>query len=108
MTRAERQAAKEAALRDKLKQQEAARKQELAQTRKAIAQAQHAQRDEDRKARTRRQARVGKAVDAAGLFAWDDVTLLGVFQALTPLLDIPDPVAVLDALLSDVGEVTHG
>ena len=90
MTRAERLAQTEARARAKLDAQ-----------RTRLAQVQAAQRDEERKALTKRRLLVGKLVDEAGLFSLDDATLAGLFARLTSLVEAPDPVAVLDALLSN-------
>ena len=61
--------------------------------RKALAQIQAAQHDEERKALTKRRLLVGTLVEQAGLFA-----------ALSRLVETPDPVAVLEGLLTDVGD----
>src|SRR2546430_15119065 len=91
MTRAERAARAEARLR--------ARKERIA---KEIAQVQTVQRGEDRKVRDKRRYLVGKMVDDAGLFAWTDADLTAVFQALTSLLTVSQPGAVLASFLQDV------
>jgi hypothetical protein len=90
MTRAERLAQTEARARVKLDAQ-----------RTRLAQVQAAQREEERKALTKRRLLVGKLVDEAGLFSLDNATLAGLFARLTALVEAPDPVAVLDALLRD-------
>jgi len=46
---------------------------------------------------------VGELADQAGLFALDDTTIAALFALLAPLVHVPDPVAVLDAMLRDVG-----
>lgn len=48
-----------------------------------------------------RRKKVGLDVDEAGLFVWDDATLILLFAQLARLRDTPNPVAVLEALLSD-------
>jgi hypothetical protein len=78
-------------------------KAQLEAQRKALAQIQAAQHDEERKALTKRRLLVGTLVEQAGLFALSDTVLTGLFAALSHLVETPDPVALLDALLSDVG-----
>ena len=90
MTRAERLAQTEAHARAKLDAQ-----------RTRLAQVQAQQRDAERQALHRRRVLVGKLVDEAGLFSLDDQTLAGLFTQLTPLVEAPDPVALLAGLLSD-------
>src|SRR5262245_46586786 len=107
MTHKERLAAQEADLRQKLLDIEAARQRDLADQRKALAKVLSQQREDERKARDARRYAVGKAADQAGLFVWDNTTLDGLFQALALLRDVPDPVAVLEGLLTDV-EVAAG
>jgi hypothetical protein len=92
MTRQERAARREQRLKEAL----ATKARELAQV-----QAQH--RADERAQRTKRRVIVGTMADAAGLFVWDDTTLRGLFQMLAMLRETPDPVAVLEGLLSDVG-----
>jgi hypothetical protein len=58
-----------------------------------------------RKALARRRQQVGRLAEQAGLLAWDDATLAGLFQALALLRETPEPVAVLEGLLT--GEVVH-
>jgi hypothetical protein len=59
------------------------------------------QREQARKARTRRRYAVGALADDAGLLAWDDGILSALFAALATLADIPNPVAVLESVLTD-------
>jgi hypothetical protein len=88
MTRAER-----AALRaQRLKETLAAKSQQLAQIESQNRAAERAE-------RARRRQRVGTLADEAGLFAWDDSTLAGLFAALARLAQAPNPVAVLEGLL---------
>ena len=91
MTREER-AAKRA---QRLKEDIAAKGQELAQV-------EAQQRADARAKRDRRRQRVGTLADAAGLLVWDDTTLTGLFQILATLRETPDPVAVLESLLADM------
>src|SRR5215813_13201652 len=90
MTREER-AAKRA---ERLKEDIAAKGQELAQI-------EAQQRADARAKRDRRRQRVGTLAEAAGLLIWDDTTLAGLFQILATLRETPDPVAVLERLLAD-------
>ena len=90
MTREER-AAKRA---QRLKEDIAAKGQELAQV-------EAQQRADARAKRDRRRQRVGTLADHAGLLIWDDTTLTGLFQILATFRETPDPVAVLERLLAD-------
>ena len=90
MTRDER-AAKRA---QRLKEDIAAKGQELAQV-------EAQQRADARAKRDRRRQRVGTLAEAAGLLIWDDTTLTGLFQMLATFRETPDPVAVLERLLAD-------
>lgn len=47
----------------------------------------------------RRRMVAGKIVDDAGLFAWSNADLQTVFQALSRLVDVSNPAAVIEALL---------
>jgi hypothetical protein len=51
--------------------------------------------------RARRRKKVGLLADEAGLFVWDDTTLAQLFGQLARLAETPNPVAMLDSLLSD-------
>ena len=77
-------------------------KAQLEAQRKALAQIQAAQYAEEKKALSRRRQLVGTMADQAGLFALDDPTIAALFALLAPLVHVPDPVAVLDAMLSEV------
>ena len=90
MTREER-AAKRA---QRLKEDIAAKGQELAQV-------EAQQRADARAKRDRRRQRVGTLADHAGLLIWDDTTLAGLFQILATLRETPDPVAVLERIGSE-------
>ena len=87
-------------------------KAQLEAQRKALAQIQAAQYAEEKKARTKRRLVVGTLVEDAGLFVLDDTTLAGLFAALSRLVETPDPVGVLEGLLSDgsgpLGRPVHG
>jgi hypothetical protein len=97
MTREER-AAKRA---QRLKEDIAAKGQELAQV-------EAQQRADARAKRDRRRQRVGTLAEAAGLLIWDDTTLAGLFQILATLRETPDPVAVLEALVGDTSLALTG
>jgi hypothetical protein len=90
MTRAERAALREQRLKDQLATASRQRAHLEAQERAAA-----------RTARARRHQRVGALADAAGLFVWDDTTLAQLFTLLRPLTQMPNPEAVLEALLAD-------
>jgi hypothetical protein len=90
MTRDERAAKRAQRLKDDI----AAKGQELAQV-------EAQQRADARAKRDRRRQRVGTLADAAGLLIWDDTTLAGLFQILATFRETPDPVAVLESLLAD-------
>jgi hypothetical protein len=90
MTRDERAAKRAQRLKDDI----AAKGQELAQV-------EAQQRADARAKRDRRRQRVGTLAEAAGLFIWDETTLAGLFQILATLRETPDPVAVLESLLAD-------
>ena len=97
-TRAERLANAEKLAREQLERQ-----------RIRLAKVQAQQREEERRALTKRRLVVGELADQAGLFALDDTTLAGLFALLATLKALPDPVAVLDALLCDamLGTTAH-
>src|SRR5438270_1075758 len=80
---------------------------QLERQRTRLAKVQAQQREEERRALTKRRQLVGTMVDEAGLFALDDVTLAVLFSLVATLLDAPDPVAVLEGLLRD-GRGTPG
>jgi hypothetical protein len=87
-------------------------KDELAAKARKLAQAQAQKRAAERAARTKRRIIVGTMADDAGLFLWDDTTLRGLCQLLALLRETPNPVAVLEGLLSDgdgqPGRSVHG
>jgi len=101
MTKAEQRAKHRTDLLAKLADEEAAYKQRQAENKKALEQLDKQDREADKKAREKRRYQLGKLADDTGLLAWDDLTLTGLFQALTLLLDTPDPVAVLEGVLTD-------
>ena len=71
----------------------------------AKVQAQH--QAEERKAFQKRCLQVGALAHEAGLFLLDDATLSQLFSLLARVVETPNPVAVLDALLSDAGGPTE-
>jgi hypothetical protein len=76
-------------------------KDELDAKKRQLAQVEAQQRAAARAGRAKRRQRVGALADEAGLCVWEDTTLTGLFQALARLQATPDPVAVLESLLSD-------
>jgi hypothetical protein len=88
---------------ERLERAAARAKAALETQRKALAKIQAAQEEEEKKARTKRRLHVGMLADQAGLLVLDDVTLAVLFSLVATLLDAPDPVALLDGLLSDSG-----
>jgi hypothetical protein len=66
-----------------------------------LAQVEAQQREDARKTRDRRRYAVGTLAEAAGLCSLDDTTLAGLFAELTQLTATPNPVAVLQSMLSD-------
>jgi hypothetical protein len=84
---------------ERLAQTEARARAKLDADRTRLKQVQAQQRDAERQAVHRRRVLVGKLVDEAGLFGLDDATLAGLFAQLSPLVDAPDPVALLAGLL---------
>jgi hypothetical protein len=90
MTRAERAAVREQRLKDHLD----AKNRELAQV-------QAQKRAAERTARDKRRYLVGLLADKAGLLVWDDATLMRLFTLVSPLTQMPNPEAVLEALLAD-------
>ena len=77
-------------------------KAQLETQRKTLAKIQAAQYEEEKKALTKRRLLVGTLADQAGLFALDDTTIAALFSLLAPMVHVPDPVAVLAAMLSEV------
>jgi hypothetical protein len=88
---------------DRLAQTEARAKAKLEAERKRLAGIQGAQRAEHKKLRDKRRYQVGTVADEAGLLAWEDTTLAGLFALLATLREAPNPVALLEGLLSDGG-----
>jgi hypothetical protein len=76
-------------------------KEDIAAKGQELAQVEAQQRADARAKRDRRRQRVGTLADAAGLLIWDDTTLAGLFQILATFRETPDPVAVLESLLAD-------
>src|SRR5262245_50784776 len=80
-------------------EREAKLKDALERARRERAQSEAKDRAEARAALNKRRYHVGAIADDAGLLAWDDATLMGLFQILVRLQELRDPVQVLDALL---------
>ena len=88
---------------ERLAKAEASAKEELARQRERLAKVQARQREDARKALTKRRLLVGEMVLDTPLASLDDQVLQGLFQVLAALVAVPDPVALLEGLLSDVG-----
>ena len=86
---------------ERLAQQGARAKEKLRADRKKLTQATRRRRGEEKRRRTQQQYVVGQLADEAGLLTLDTTTLAGLFRLLGPLTQVPDPVAVLEALLCD-------
>jgi hypothetical protein len=92
MTRAERLVRTEEQARSKLEAQ-----------RKRLAHVQAQRVQQERKLRDKHRYRVGALADEVGLLALSDADLAGLFALLAPLTQVPNPVAVLEALLAAPG-----
>ena len=103
MTKLERAAEKARKEKEKLQEIERLARESRAAQRKTILQAEAAVREETRKATNKRRFHVGALADEAGLFAWSNADLRGLFVLLATLRDSPDPVAVLEGLLLKKG-----
>jgi hypothetical protein len=64
-----------------------------------LAKVQARRRAAERKALSARCLLAGKMVHEAGLLALNDADLAALMQALSPLLSLPNPVAVLESLV---------
>jgi hypothetical protein len=78
-------------------------KEEIAAKKRALAVNASAQKAEQRKARDRRRYQCGTLVDEAGLARLDDTVLRPLLGLLASVAAVPNPVALLEALLADVG-----
>jgi hypothetical protein len=92
---------------ERLAQQEARAKAKLEQERQKYAEAQRQRREEDKRLLTKRYYLVGQWADEAGLLALSDTDLRALFALLTRLLATPNPVGVLEALVTEP-EVVDG
>jgi hypothetical protein len=88
---------------ERLAQTEARALERLAAQKRQVAVAHARRHAADQQALRKRWFLVGRLVDASGLFVLDDATLAALFQALAPVVEAPNPVAVLEGLLTDVG-----
>lgn len=88
---------------ERLAQQKARAAAQHAATQARLTQLAAQERAVHREATRKRRTIVGKLVEDAGLFALDDATLGQLFTVLARVVATPDPVAVLDSLLWDVG-----
>ena len=92
---------------ERFAQAEARLKQRLAVQRQHLAQVKARQKRVAQQARNKRYLVVGKLAEEAGLLVLDDRALAGLFRTLGPLVTLPNPVAVLHALLSET-RCPHG
>jgi hypothetical protein len=74
----------------------------IASEKRKLASLQSAQRAEQRKARDQRRYHLGMLVESAGLADVDDAVLRQLFTLVATLTTAPDPVVVVEALLSTV------
>ena len=88
---------------ERLAQAERLAREQLDRQRQRLAKVQVAQREEERKDLHKRRVLVGTLVLDTPLASLDDQTLQGLFHVLAGLVETPDPVALLEGLLSDVG-----
>lgn len=86
---------------DRLAKQAAAVKDALQVQKARLARIQAAQRHEEKRALERRRFTVGTLVEQAGLFVWDDTTLAGLFACLAMLQGTPNPLGVLEGVLTE-------
>lgn len=86
---------------ERLAEQESRAKARLEKERRAYVEAQQKRRAEELRERAKRYTMVGKLLDDAGLLALSDADLAALVTLLAPLTQVPNPVAVLEALLSD-------
>ena len=77
-------------------------KEALEKQRQVLAQSEAAQREETRKETNKRRYLVGALADDAGLLAWSNAELAGLFTTLARLREVQQPGKVLDALLDHV------
>lgn len=75
-------------------------KKRLERQRHHVAQLESQGRAAERKRRNHRRFQAGTDADEAGLFVWEPGTLAALFGQLARLKDVPDPVKVLEGLLS--------
>ena len=81
---------------------EAAREKIAAEQRK-LASLQAQQREEERKARDKRRFQVGTIADECGLLTLDDAVLRPLLGLLSTIASVPNPVALPEGILADVG-----
>jgi hypothetical protein len=81
---------------------------QIQRNKQALAQRQARLREVTRQATNKRRYQVGALADDAGLLAWSNADLAGLFTALATLKDVPNPVAVLEAILGDSQRCTVG
>ena len=87
---------------ERLAEEERKRTERLRKARERLSATKRARRDEADKRLATRRKQTGLDAEEAGLFVWDEGTVRQLFALLgTKLAEVADPVAVLDALLSD-------
>ena len=80
----------------------------IARDKEALAHRQARLREVTRAATNKRRYQVGALADDAGLLAWSNADLAGLFTALATLKDVSNPIAVLQAILDDSQRCTVG
>jgi hypothetical protein len=86
---------------ERLVEEKRKREERLRDHRRRLSETNRELRDLAAQDRARRRKKVGLLADEAGLFLWDDAVLAQLFGQLARLAETPNPVAVLEALLSD-------
>jgi hypothetical protein len=92
---------------ERLRQQEARAKEKLSKRRRELAAIRQEQRAEEKRLNRQRYIVVGAMADKAGLLTLSDADLAVLFAALEPLMSVPNPGAMLDALLSDTEALAY-
>jgi hypothetical protein len=92
---------------ERLREQEVRAKEKLSKRRKTLADIRKARRAEEKRLNRQRYWVVGALADTAGLLALSNADLAVLFAALKPLVSVPNPGAVLEALLSDTETLAY-
>lgn len=93
---------------EKLKEQKQRHEERLRQARLQLSATRREITAQEEKARATRRRKVGVLAEEAGLFDWEDTTLSSLFAQLATLKHTPDPVAVLEGLLSEPETILVG